>query len=297
MSAGRRIPMRSDDWLHRSGESVVLGHVGSSSGTTQSSPTEENGDTGDERIKNLANILFEGGTSGLVSAPTADNRVEEEQSLMKEPASENDKDEDKKKTQIPKKKVAKTKPKKTMIGFLTRRFYSCKVEGCAKQGLRAGLCVAHGGDNRRPCAVEGCKTLAARYGLCYTHGGRAPCTVVGCDEFAKKSGFCELHGGVVCNVRGCSTLAVIGWGLCMKHGGYTRCSKEGCTKNALDSQGGMCWIHGPGNRKGCSIEGCDKVANKWGLCRRHGGIARCSEEGCEKACLGGFGLCIDHYNS
>ena len=46
MSASRRIPMRTDDWHERSGESGVFAHVlvGSSSGTTQSSPTEENGD-------------------------------------------------------------------------------------------------------------------------------------------------------------------------------------------------------------------------------------------------------------
>ena len=38
--------MRSDDWRDRSGESGVFAHVlvGSSSGTMQSSPTEENGD-------------------------------------------------------------------------------------------------------------------------------------------------------------------------------------------------------------------------------------------------------------
>ena len=38
--------MRSDDWRERSGESGVFAHVlvGSSSGTMQSSPTEENGD-------------------------------------------------------------------------------------------------------------------------------------------------------------------------------------------------------------------------------------------------------------
>ena len=46
MSASRRVLMRSDDWRERSGESGVFAHVlvGSSSGTTQSSPTEENGD-------------------------------------------------------------------------------------------------------------------------------------------------------------------------------------------------------------------------------------------------------------
>ena len=46
MSASGCIPMRSDDWRERSGESGVFAHVlvGSSSGTMQSSPTEENGD-------------------------------------------------------------------------------------------------------------------------------------------------------------------------------------------------------------------------------------------------------------
>ena len=46
MSAGRRILIQTDDWRERSGESGVFAHVlvGSSSGTMQSSPTEENGD-------------------------------------------------------------------------------------------------------------------------------------------------------------------------------------------------------------------------------------------------------------
>ena len=46
ISASRRVPSQTDDWRERSGGSGVFAHVlvGSSSGTMQSSPTEENGD-------------------------------------------------------------------------------------------------------------------------------------------------------------------------------------------------------------------------------------------------------------
>ena len=45
--------MRSDDYPDRSGESGVFAHVlvGSSSGTMQSSPTEENGDKDVQRVE------------------------------------------------------------------------------------------------------------------------------------------------------------------------------------------------------------------------------------------------------
>ena len=33
------------------------------------------------------------------------------------------------------------------------------------------------------------------------------------------------------------------------------------------------------SRKSCSEEGCTTLANRWGLCSKHGGVARCSEEG------------------
>ena len=49
------------------------------------------------------------------------------------------------------------------------------------------------------------------------------------------------------------------------------------------------------SRKSCSEEGCTTLANRWGLCSKHGGFARCSEEGCDKAAVKG-GLCKAHYS-
>ena len=46
-------------------------------------------------------------------------------------------------------------------------------------------------------------------------------------------------------------------------------------------------------RKPCSVEGCSTLAQKRGLCSKHGGYTRCREEGCEKATQSG-GLCIAH---
>ena len=49
-------------------------------------------------------------------------------------------------------------------------------------------------------------------------------------------------------------------------------------------------------RARCSVEGCTTLANRWGLCVKHGGSYRCSEEGCDKAAKKG-GLCVAHFNS
>ena len=59
-------------------------------------------------------------------------------------------------------------------------------------------------------------------------------------------------------------------------------------------RGGLCIAHGGvDSKKPCSVEGCTTLANRWGLCGKHGGSARCSEEGCDKLAKKG-GLCIAH---
>ena len=46
-------------------------------------------------------------------------------------------------------------------------------------------------------------------------------------------------------------------------------------------------------RKPCSVEHCNMLAARWGLCGKHGGSSRCREEGCDKVAVSG-GLCIAH---
>ena len=161
MSAGRRIPMRSDDWRERSGESGVFAHVlvGSSSGTMQSSPTEENGD------KDVQSV---------------------EQQIEKAVSEHSDEDEETE--YIPRKKAA---PRKGSI----RKRARCSEEGCDKQAQKGGLCIAHGGvgGSKKPCSVEGCTTLANRWGLCVKHGGFYRCSEEGCDKVAQKGGLCKVH--------------------------------------------------------------------------------------------------------
>ena len=124
MSASRRVLMRSDDWRERSGESGVFAHVlvGSSSGTMQSSPTEENGD------KDVQSV---------------------EQQIEKA-VSEHSEDEDEETVYIPRKKAA---PRK---GSIQQRA-GCSEKGCDKAAQKGGLCVAHGGvgSSKKPCTVEG----------------------------------------------------------------------------------------------------------------------------------------------
>ena len=165
ISAGRRIPIQTDDWRERSGESGVFAHVlvGSSSGTMQSSPTEENGD------KDVQSV---------------EQRIEEAVSEHSE-----DKDEDEETVYIPRKKAA---PRKGS----TQQRARCSEEGCDKQAKKGGLSVAHGGvGSKKPCSVEGCTTLAARWGLYVKHGGVNRCSEEGYDKQAVKGGLCVAHGG------------------------------------------------------------------------------------------------------
>jgi hypothetical protein len=52
----------------------------------------------------------------------------------------------------------------------------CREQGCDKWAKAGGLCIAHGGGNRKPCSIEGCGTLANSRGLCWKHGGVTPRT-------------------------------------------------------------------------------------------------------------------------
>ena len=44
------------------------------------------------------------------------------------------------------------------------------------------------------------------------------------------------------------------------------------------------------------MEGCTTLAYRLGLCGKHGGFYRCSEEGCDKHAVRG-GLCMAHFDS
>ena len=46
-------------------------------------------------------------------------------------------------------------------------------------------------------------------------------------------------------------------------------------------------------RARCSVEGCTTLAQRWGLCGKHGGFPRCSRKRCDKQAQRG-GLCIAH---
>ena len=63
---------------------------------------------------------------------------------------------------------------------------ACREQGCEKWAVSGGMCMANGGNKRKPCLVEGCGTLAQSRGLCGKHGGgaRKPCSVEGCGTLA-----------------------------------------------------------------------------------------------------------------
>jgi len=72
------------------------------------------------------------------------------------------------------------------------------------------------------------------------------------------------------------------------------CSHEGCDKYA--QRRGVCIRHGgkPPSRRRCSHEGCTNVAQNGGICVRHGAKRKgCSQEGCMNNAVKG-GVCFSH---
>ena len=71
------------------------------------------------------------------------------------------------------------------------------------------------------------------------------------------------------------------------------CSFLGGCYNRAQS-GGLCKAHGGGAR--CVIDGCTRSSQGNGKCRSHGGGKRCKVEGCVKGCQRG-GYCYFHRNT
>ena len=73
---------------------------------------------------------------------------------------------------------------------------ACREQGCEKWAVSGGLCVAHGGQNKKPCSVEGCGTLAQSRGLCVKQGGISikPCRGAGWGTLAHSRGLCGKQG-------------------------------------------------------------------------------------------------------
>jgi hypothetical protein len=66
--------------------------------------------------------------------------------------------------------------------------------------------------------------------------------------------------------------------VCIRHGAkvkYKRCSREGCSN--LAQKGGVCIKHGA-KVKLCSSEGCTNKVQKGGVCRRHGAYRNSHDE-------------------
>ena len=61
--------------------------------------------------------------------------------------------------------------------FMTRM--PCEIEGCCKIAKKGVYCQVHAEDFS---SVEGCDKIALRHGLCIAHGGqtRKPCYTEGC---------------------------------------------------------------------------------------------------------------------
>jgi hypothetical protein len=75
---------------------------------------------------------------------------------------------------------------------------------------------------------------------------------------------------------------------------WHECSAEGCQKRA--QKGGVCRSHGAKVDKLCSVEGCKNQVVKGGVCARHGAKKenkRCRFEGCTNKAIKG-GVCIRH---
>jgi hypothetical protein len=97
-----------------------------------------------------------------------------------------------------------------------------------------------------------------------------------------------------CSVDGCVTLTAR-YGLCSRHGGADKCKVDGCLK--VDRGNGFCTTHDPEGvkviEKVCKVENCGEKSSRWGLCVKHGGVAKCKKVGCSKNAQG-CGHCAAH---
>ena len=139
-----------------------------------------------------------------------------------------------------------------MDGRVEKKKYKtkrCKEEGCMKQRVQGGVCVAHGANYvHKRCTVDGCMKQRVQGGVCISHGAqykkKKRCIIDGCEKQARQGGVCVTHGAETkrCTVDGCMKHQQQG-GVCISHGAETkRCKVEGCGKQRI--QGGVCVAHG-----------------------------------------------------
>jgi hypothetical protein len=74
-----------------------------------------------------------------------------------------------------------------------RKIFFCKHNGCTSidEDTKGGVCVKHGGKERKHCKVEGCTNQRVVNHLCYRHGApRKICKHNSCTNIAKGQGVC-----------------------------------------------------------------------------------------------------------
>ncbi len=145
---------------------------------------------------------------------------------------------------------------------------------------------------RYECSADGCTNQVKQGGVCIRHGAkvkRMECSVDKCTNPVQKGGVCTEHGAKhgakrkLCSSssEGCTNNYVQKGGVSVRYGARTRilCNMEGCNKIA--QRKGVCWRHGAkhlAKRKLCSSEGCKNYAKTGGVCIRHGATVNRSKD-------------------
>ncbi|KAF1772998.1 hypothetical protein GQ600_8603 [Phytophthora cactorum] len=102
-------------------------------------------------------------------------------------------------------------------------------------------------EHRKLCCEEGCKSPARALGRCKRHGGSKRCSSPGCDKSVQTRGLCIRHVAHVAKIADVREL-------------HRAMTNAGCT--AI-----LCRKHGGGIK--CCIAGCDKWAQRKGMCTKH----------------------------
>ena len=273
MSAGRRIPMQTDDRRERSGKSGVFARVlvGSSSGTTQSSPTEENGDKDVQSVEQQ------------IGEAVSEHSEDEDDILLEfEEASDEEGDE----------RVNKGTGKRPMeIDEICEDHEADEeIDDCFDRKIEE--------------KEESTRMIRARRKSPWQRRRRPKNSAnnhrmlesLSNDDDDEKEEEEEEGGEEEPKSRG--SMRQLQPIAKLQRGANARGALESSSgeneeedmrlKRGQRRKRGSAW-----QRPRCSVEGCATLSQRWGLCSKHGGFTRCSEEGCDKQAQKD-GLCIAH---
>ncbi|OQR90822.1 hypothetical protein ACHHYP_05217 [Achlya hypogyna] len=170
------------------------------------------------------------------------------------------------------------------------------------------------------CTVPQCERVSQRNGLCHRHGGKRTCKFASCNAKDRGNGYCIKHGGGrPCDVANCTKKAppyhapLHPRDMVLLPSMMFRAPLDDVVRPALpsiksllaaDTPRPLSPLRPPSEpmaaakprwrpSKYCTVEDCERVSQRNGLCHRHGGKRSCKEPSCNAKDRGN-GYCIKH---